>query len=157
IAARWDVELEFGRAPLPSPDIPEGHTAQTYLRELALLGLRSKLDEPTEQYIQRLDYELGIVEHTGFAQYFLIVRDFAKFARERGIFFGVRGSAAGSLTSFCVDITEIDPVDYDLTFERFLNPERVQMPDIDMDFEDSRRNEVIEYVTQKYGTDHVAQ
>ena len=157
IADRCDLELEFGRAPLPSPDIPDGHTAQTYLRELALQGLHSKLGEPDAKYVERLDYELGIVEQTGFAQYFLIVRDFAKFAHERGIFFGVRGSAAGSLTSFCVDITEIDPVEYDLTFERFLNPERVQMPDIDMDFEDARRGEVIEYVTQKYGEDHVAQ
>src|SRR5207249_6059937 len=102
-------------------------------------------------------YELNIVEQTGFAQYFLIVRDFALFAREKGIVFGVRGSAAGSLTSYCVDITDIDPVEYGLTFERFLNPERIQMPDIDMDFEDNRREEVIEYVAHRYGRDHVAQ
>src|SRR5262249_32619360 len=95
-------------------------------------------------------YELDIIEKTGFAQYILIVRDFAQFAADRSIFYGVRGSAAGCLVSYLVDITDIDPVQYGLTFERFLNPERVQMPDVDMDFEDSRRAEVIEYVTQKY-------
>ncbi|MCC6728306.1 MAG: DNA polymerase III subunit alpha [Chthonomonadales bacterium] len=157
IAERCDLRLEFGRAPMPTPSIPDGHTAQSYLRELALAGLDRKLDRSSDRYRERLEYELGVVEQTGFAQYMLIVRDFARFARERGIFYGVRGSAAGSLTSFCVDITDIDPVEYDLTFERFLNPERIQMPDIDMDFEDSRRQEVIEYVTDKYGRDHVAQ
>jgi DNA polymerase-3 subunit alpha len=157
IAEKCDLELEFGRASLPAPGIPEGHTAQSYLRELAREGLRRRLGDAPDRYRERLEYELGIVEETGFAQYILIVRDFALFARERGIFFGVRGSAAGSLTSFCVGITDIDPVDYELTFERFLNPERAQMPDIDMDFEDARRGEVIEYVTQKYGEDHVAQ
>jgi len=157
IADMCDLNLEFGRAPMPSPTLPEGHTPQSYLREIAYEGVARKLGKVTDQYRDRLEYELGIVEQTGFAQYFLIVRDFALFARERGIFFGVRGSAAGSLTSFGADITDIDPVDYELTFERFLNPERVQMPDIDMDFEDARRGEVIEYVTDKYGKDHVAQ
>lgn len=157
IAERCELELEFGRAPLPAPDIPEGMSAQEYLCQLAWEGLQRKLEKVPDKYRQRLQYELDIVEKTGFAQYFLIVRDFATFARERGIFFGVRGSAAGSLTSFCVDITDIDPVDYELTFERFLNPERIQMPDIDMDFEDTRRSEVLEYVTRKYGEDHVAQ
>jgi DNA polymerase-3 subunit alpha len=157
IAERCDLELEFGRAPLPAPDIPEGMNAQEYLCQLAWEGLQRKLGKVPDKYRHRLQYELDIVEKTGFAQYFLIVRDFATFARARGIFFGVRGSAAGSLTSFCIDITDIDPVDYELTFERFLNPERIQMPDIDMDFEDSRRGEVIEYVTRKYGEDHVAQ
>jgi DNA polymerase-3 subunit alpha len=157
IADKCNLEIEFGKAPLPTPEIPEGHTAQSYLREIAYEGVRRKLGNLTDEYRERLDYELGIVEQTGFAQYFLIVRDFAMFAREKGIFFGVRGSAAGSLTSFGADITDIDPVDYELTFERFLNPERIQMPDIDMDFEDSRRGEVIEYVSNKYGKDHVAQ
>ncbi|MEP6757515.1 MAG: DNA polymerase III subunit alpha [Chthonomonadales bacterium] len=157
IASKCDLNLEFGRAPMPTPDIPEGHTAQTYLRELAYAGVERKVGAMTDKYRERLDYELSVVETTGFAQYFLIVRDFATFARDRGIFFGVRGSAAGSLTSFGADITDIDPLHYELTFERFLNPERIQMPDIDMDFEDSRRGEVIEYVTQKYGKDHVAQ
>jgi len=157
IAEKCNLELEFGRAPLPAPGIPEGHTPISYLRELALEGMRRKVGKITEKHRERLDYELGIIEQTGFAQYILIVRDFALFAREKGIFFGVRGSAAGSFTSFCVDITDIDPVEYELTFERFLNPERIQMPDIDMDFEDARRGEVIDYVTKKYGEDHVAQ
>ena len=152
-----DLDSLFGRAPLPHPGLPEGHTPQTYLREIAFEGVERKLGSMSDKYRDRLEYELRIVEETGFAQYFLIVRDFALFAREKGIFFGVRGSAAGSLTSFGADITDIDPVDYELTFERFLNPERIQMPDIDMDFEDSRRSEVIEYVTHKYGRDHVAQ
>src|SRR5205085_7858027 len=138
--------LEFGRAPLPTPEIPAGHTAQSYLAELAHQGLAQRLDRSDPAYSDRLDYELGIIEQTGFAQYFLIVRDFALFARRQGIFFGVRGSAAGSLTSFCAEITDIDPLEYELTFERFLNPERLQMPDIDMDFEDARRAEVVDYV-----------
>jgi DNA polymerase-3 subunit alpha len=142
---------------MPVPYVPDGLTPQEYLRQLALEGMQRKVGHVTDAYRERLDYELGVVEQTGFAPYFLIVRDFAKFAHDKGIFFGVRGSAAGSLTSFSVDITEIDPVEYELTFERFLNPERIQMPDIDMDFEDARRSEVIEYVTNKYGADHVAQ
>ncbi len=157
IAELCNLDIETGRAPMPAPDIPENHNAQSYLRELAEEGLIRKIGKITDTYSQRLDYEMDIIQQTGFAQYFLIVRDFAIFARRKGIYYGVRGSAAGSLTSFCVDITDIDPVDYELTFERFLNPERIQMPDIDMDFEDSRRSEVIDYVTNKYGEDHVAQ
>lgn len=157
IADRCNLELTFGRAPMPSPGIPGGQEPLVYLRQLAEEGLIRKAGPKAEEYRDRLNYELGIIEQTGFAQYFLIVRDFAMFARRKGVFYGVRGSAAGSLTSYCVDITDIDPIDYKLTFERFLNPERIQMPDIDMDFEDSRRGEVIEYVTQKYGADHVAQ
>src|SRR5262249_20365583 len=105
IADKVDLNLEFGRAPMPAPGIPDGHTPQSYLKELALEGLQRKVGKVDEKYRERLEYELGVVDQTGFAQYFLIVRDFAKFARDRGIFFGVRGSAAGSLTSFCVDIT----------------------------------------------------
>lgn len=151
IAERCNVELEFGRCPMPSPGFPEEYTPHQYLTKLAQEGLLRKYNgDPPPKVMQRLEYELGIIETTGFSQYILIVRDFAKFAEQKGIFFGVRGSAAGSLTSYLVDITDIDPVEYGLTFERFLNPERVQMPDVDMDFEDSRRAEVIEYVTQKY-------
>jgi DNA polymerase-3 subunit alpha len=158
IAERCHVELEFGRCPMPSPDMPEGIAPHAYLQQLAHEGLSRKYcGNVTERVQQRLEYELGIIEKTGFSQYILIVRDFAKFARDKGIMFGVRGSAAGSLTSYLVDITDIDPVEYGLTFERFLNPERVQMPDVDMDFEDTRRGEVIEYVTNRYGRDHVAQ
>jgi DNA polymerase-3 subunit alpha len=151
IAERCDVELEFGRCPLPSPGFPEEYTPHQYLTKLAEEGLLHKYDgNPPDIVVERLRYELGIIEKTGFSQYILIVRDFAEFAQKKGIFFGVRGSAAGSLTSYLVDITDIDPIEYGLTFERFLNPERVQMPDVDMDFEDTRRQEVIEYVTQKY-------
>src|SRR5262249_36411597 len=112
--------------------------------------LRKFRGNPSEQVIERMRYELGIIEMTGFAQYILIVRDFAKFAEQKGIFYGVRGSAAGCLVSYLVDITDIDPVEYGLTFERFLNPDRIQMPDVDTDFEDTRRSEVIEYVPKKY-------
>jgi DNA polymerase-3 subunit alpha len=112
ISERCNLEMEFGKASLPAPGIPEGHSAQSYLKELAYQGLERRVGRLTDQYRERLEYELGVVEQTGFAQYFLIVRDFAMFAREKGIFFGVRGSAAGSLASFCVDITDNDPVDY---------------------------------------------
>ena len=154
IAARCDVELDFGRCPLPSPGIPEEYTPHEYLTQLAEEGIARKYGgRAPDAVYERLKYELGVIETTGFSQYILIVRDFAKFAEQRGISFGVRGSAAGSLTSYLVDITDIDPVEYGLTFERFLNPERVQMPDVDMDFEDARRAEVIEYVTKKYSPD----
>jgi len=161
IAEMCDLRLDYSdpaeRAKLPVPEVPSGRTPSEYLRELAIQGLQTRLPGACDAYRERIEYELSVVEQTGFAQYFLIVRDFAQFAREKGIYFGVRGSAAGSLTSYCIGITDIDPVDYGLTFERFLNPERVQMPDIDMDFEDARRAEVIEYVTRRYGEDHVAQ
>jgi DNA polymerase-3 subunit alpha len=152
-----DLRLEFGRVHLPEPDLPPGHTAMSYLASLARAGMKQRYHPVTPEVEQRLAYELDVIDKTGFASYFLIVRDFAQFARDRGIFFGVRGSAAGSMVSYCIGITDIDPLYYGLTFERFLNPERVQMPDIDMDFEDTRRDEVIHYVTQKYGSDRVAQ
>ncbi len=151
IAERCDVKLEYGRVPMPSPGIPDGLDPHDYLTQLAQEGLIRKYNgNPPQKVIERLEYELGIIKFTGFSQYILIVRDFAKFAEQKGIFYGVRGSAAGCLASYLVDITDIDPVEYGLTFERFLNPERIQMPDVDMDFEDTRRQEVIEYVTQKY-------
>jgi DNA polymerase-3 subunit alpha len=151
IAERCNVELEFGRAPMPSPGLPDNVTPLAHLKDLSEEGLIRKYNgSPPPQVVERMTYELGIIEKTGFAQYILIVRDFAKFAAEKGIYYGVRGSAAGCLVSYLVDITDIDPVEYGLTFERFLNPERVQMPDVDMDFEDTRRAEVIEYVTKKY-------
>ncbi len=157
IAEMVDLRLEFGRVHLPEPDLPPGHTAISYLSHLAREGMKQRYHPVTPEVEQRLAYELDVIEKTGFAPYFLIVRDFAQFARDRGIFFGVRGSAAGSMVSYCIGITDIDPIYYGLTFERFLNPERVQMPDIDMDFEDTRRDEVIRYVTEKYGEDRVAQ
>ncbi len=157
VAQRCNLQLEFGRVQLPAPDLPPGKTAMEHLRDLCYEALPKLVPNANETYLQRLEYELNVIETTGFAPYFLIVRDFAQFARQQGIYFGVRGSAAGSLTSYCIGITDIDPVEYDLTFERFLNPERVQMPDIDMDFEDVRRDAVIRYVREKYGEDRVAQ
>ncbi|MGO8672623.1 MAG: DNA polymerase III subunit alpha [Capsulimonadaceae bacterium] len=158
IADRCDLNLEFGRLGMPVPEtLPEGMNAQAYLQKLAFDGMRARYPQLTEEHEERLRFELDVIEKTGFAQYFLIVRDFANFARRQGIFFGVRGSAAGSMASYTIGITDVDPIHYGLTFERFLNPERISMPDIDMDFEDSRRQDVIDYVVQKYGRDHVAQ
>ncbi len=156
IAEMCNVELDKQRAPMPQPEVPEGMSSAQYLRDLAEKGLRERYPNP-ELAIERLNYELGVIETTGFNDYILLVKEFAQATRDRGIYFGVRGSAAGSLVSYCVGITDVDPVRYDLTFERFLNPERISMPDIDMDFEDARRDEIIQYVTEKYGKDHVAQ
>jgi DNA polymerase-3 subunit alpha len=157
IADMCELEFDFGRTSLPVPDIPEGLSAGEYLRKLAYAGLHRRIKEVTPDHEARLEHELTVITGLGFAEYMLIVRDFADFARRNGIHFGVRGSAAGSLVSYCVDITDVDPVYYDLTFERFLNPDRKEMPDIDMDFEDTRRAEVIQYVTERYGREHVAQ
>ncbi|MDW8051903.1 MAG: DNA polymerase III subunit alpha [Armatimonadota bacterium] len=157
VADRCNLTLEFGRVQLPTPDLPEGKTAMQHLRDLCYEALPRLVPTYNETHIQRLEYELSVIERTGFAPYFLIVRDFAQFARREGIYFGVRGSAAGSFVSYCLGITDIDPIEYDLTFERFLNPERIQMPDIDMDFEDARRDLVLRYVREKYGRERVAQ
>jgi len=158
IAERCNLNLEFGRLAMPSPgDTPSDMNAQSYLAKLSFEGMKARYPVITEEHEERLRFELDVIEQTGFGQYFLIVRDFANFARREGIFFGVRGSAAGSMASYCVGITDVDPLKYGLTFERFLNPERLSMPDIDMDFEDHRRQDVIDYVVQKYGRDHVAQ
>jgi len=157
IAEMCNVELGKQHANMPDPDLPEGETSMSFLRKLAREKLADRLRNADENSLQRLDYELDVIEKTGFASYFLLVREFAQFTRDRGIYFGVRGSAAGSLVSYCLGITDVDPIEYDLTFERFLNIERIAMPDIDMDFEDARRDEVIKWVTEKYGADHVAQ
>lgn len=156
IADMCNVELGKQRANMPQPEVPEGVSNEDYLRELCERGLKDRMKDP-ELSIERLNYELSVIEKTGFGDYFLLVREFANATRDRGIYFGVRGSAAGSLVSYCLGITDVDPIEYDLTFERFLNPERISMPDIDMDFEDARRDEIIKYVTEKYGKDHVAQ
>ncbi len=156
VAEMCNVELDKSRAPMPEPDLPAGMTSMGYLRELAAKGLQNRSKIP-EQSLERLEYELSVIETTGYADYFLLVKEFAEVSRKKGIYFGVRGSAAGSLVSYCVGITDVDPIEYDLTFERFLNPERISMPDIDMDFEDARRDEVIQYVTERFGKDHVAQ
>lgn len=156
IAEMCNVELDKRRAPMPQPEVPEGLDNFAYLWNLAQKGLQDRMKEP-EKALQRLEYELGVIEKTGFGDYFLLVREFAHEARKKGIFYGVRGSAAGSLVSYLIGITDVDPIDYGLTFERFLNPERISMPDVDMDFEDARRQEIIDYVTERFGQDHVAQ
>ncbi len=157
VAERCDVTLEFDRLRLPQPDIPNGKTALEHLTDIAFRGLEQRYGTPPPTHRDRLAYELHVIEETGFAEYFLIVMDFAHFAKNRGIARAVRGSAAASLVLYCLDITDIDPMEYDLVFERFLNLERREMPDIDMDFADNRRDEVIRYVAEKYGHDRVAQ
>ncbi len=157
IAEMCNVELGKQRAPMPDPELPEGETPMSYLRKISEESLPQRVYKMDDQAMERLNYELSVIEKTGFESYFLLVREFANYTREQGIYYGVRGSAAGSLVSYAIGITDVDPLYYDLTFERFLNPERVSMPDIDMDFEDARRDEVIKYVSEKYGSDHVAQ
>ncbi|MDX1933755.1 MAG: DNA polymerase III subunit alpha [Capsulimonadales bacterium] len=150
------LEIETGRAPMPVVGLIEGRNADDSMEQLCWEGLEKRLPEHADAHRDRLKYELGVIRQMGFSQYFLIVRDIAQYARGNGIYFGVRGSAAGSLASYCLGITDLDPVEYNLTFERFLNPERVSMPDIDMDFEDTRRADVIRHVTNFYGADKVS-
>ncbi len=159
IAARCNVTLEFGTYRLPTYPVPDGHTENSYLRELCEAGVRRRYGaDVTPEVRERLDYELGVIADMGFDAYFLIVWDYVDFAKRAGIAVGPgRGSAAGSIVSYALGITDIDPLKYDLLFERFLNPGRKSMPDIDMDFSVERRGEVIEYVAQKYGRDRVAQ
>lgn len=158
IAMECDVEFTFGQYHLPEFKPPEGITNKAYLRELCADGLVQRYDNVTEELQQRLDYELSVIESMGYVEYFLIVWDFINFAKENGIMVGPgRGSAAGSLVAYCLRITDIDPIRYSLIFERFLNPERVSMPDIDIDFCIERRGEVIDYVIEKYGKDCVSQ
>lgn len=158
IAERCSFKFEFGKSAVPHFEVPEGYTEETYLRHLCVQGLKKRYGEVTDALTGRLRYELDVIVNMGYAGYFLIVWDFIRFAREKAIYVGPgRGSAPGSLVSYALGITNIDPIRYGLIFERFLNPERVTMPDIDIDFCFERRGEVIEYVTQKYGADRVAQ
>ena len=158
IADRCHVEIEFGVTKLPKYDVPEGYTSWEYLQKLCYEGLEKRYDDPSEELKDRLSYELETIHQMGYVDYFLIVWDFIKYAKDHGISVGPgRGSAAGSIVSYCLEITTIDPIRYQLLFERFLNPERVSMPDIDVDFCYERRQEVIDYVTRKYGKDCVAQ
>ncbi len=157
IAERCVFDLDFGRLNLPNPDLPENYTAQQHLIELCNSGLRDRYGDVTEEIQQRLDYELHVIEETGFPEYMLIVRDFAQYAREQKIPLGVRGSAAASIVLYTLGITDIDPMENRLVFERFLNLERREMPDIDLDFADNRRQEMIDYAATKYGHDRVAQ
>ena len=158
IADRCHVEIEFGVTKLPKYDVPEGYTSWEYLQKLCYEGLEKRYGDPSEELKDRLSYELETIHQMGYVDYFLIVWDFIKYAKDHGISVGPgRGSAAGSIVSYCLEITTIDPIRYQLLFERFLNPERVSMPDIDVDFCYERRQEVIDYVTRKYGKDCVAQ
>ncbi|MBI4303810.1 MAG: DNA polymerase III subunit alpha, partial [Chloroflexi bacterium] len=157
IAERCNLKLEFGRLHLPEIALPEGKTPDEYLSDLCHASLTRYYPSPSAEIQQRLEYELEVIRKTEFANYFLVVWDIISFVRKHNILFGVRGSAASSIVLRCLGITEVDPMENRLVFERFLNIERKEMPDIDMDFEDTRRDEVIAYVTQKYGQDHVAQ
>jgi DNA polymerase-3 subunit alpha len=159
IAERADLEIPFDNAVLPSFPTPAGHDEDSYLRELVLEGARVRYGAtPAPHVTERIDYELGVIGAMGFSAYFLVVWDLVRYARERGIRVGPgRGSAAGSCVAFCLGIVDIDPIRYDLLFERFLNPGRKQMPDIDMDFDSRYRSEMIRYAAQRYGDDHVAQ
>ncbi len=158
IADRCNVEIEFGVTKLPHYDVPEGYDSWTYLNKLCSDGLKERYPNDDGELAKKMNYELGVIKDMGYVDYFLIVWDFINWARENGIPVGPgRGSAAGCMVSYCLHITNIDPVKYSLVFERFLNPERVSMPDIDIDFCDERRQEVIDYVSEKYGRDKVVQ
>jgi DNA polymerase-3 subunit alpha len=157
IARMCHLELEFGRLHLPEIELPGGRSADQFLADLCHDGLPQYYPQPSPEVTERLGYELEVIEKTQFANYFLVVWDIISYAKKNGILFNVRGSAASSIALRCLGITEIDPLENGLVFERFLNLERREMPDIDLDFEDARRDEVISYVSQKYGHDHVAQ
>ncbi|HZL05199.1 MAG TPA: DNA polymerase III subunit alpha, partial [Coriobacteriia bacterium] len=159
IAERCDVELELGQQLIPTYATPEGTTEGAHLRSLVEQGLRDRYGDPLPAAaVERAEYELGVIDRMGFNAYFLIVWDFVNYAKSNGIAVGPgRGSAAGSIVAYCLSITDVDPLRYDLLFERFLNPERVSMPDIDIDFSVRGREQVIRYVTDKYGKDRVAQ
>lgn len=158
IAEKCHVMLELGKSPLPDYDVPAGHTIETYLEYLVHCGLKKRYGEVSAEIKKRVEYELGVIEQMGFAAYFLITWDFINYAKSNGIPVGPgRGSAAGSVVAYALEITDLDPIEHKLLFERFLNPERFTMPDVDIDFCIERRGEVIDYVTRKYGEDRVCQ
>ena len=158
IADRCNFDFEFGNTKLPFYETPNGMDHFEYFKKCCYEGLKEKYGNPPQEYTDRLEYELTTVDKMGYTDYYLIVADFVSFAKSKGIPVGPgRGSGAGSIAAYCIGITDVDPMKYNLLFERFLNPERVSMPDFDIDFCYERRQEVIDYVTQKYGTDHVAQ
>ena len=158
IAEMCDLEFEFNNYHLPSFPVPEGYTNAEYFRKLCVEGFAERYPDPPAEYAERLEYEISVISRMGYINYYLIVWDFIRFAKESGIPVGPgRGSGAASIVAYCMHITEVDPMKYSLIFERFLNPERISMPDFDTDFCQERRGEVIDYVTQKYGADHVAQ
>ena len=158
IAQQCNLEFTFHEYHLPSFPVPQGYTNEQYFRELCEKGFRERYDNPPREYRDRLEYEIGVISRMGYVNYYLIVWDFIRYAKEQGIPVGPgRGSGAASIVAYCMHITEVDPMKYALIFERFLNPERVSMPDFDTDFCQERRGEVIAYVMEKYGADHVAQ
>ena len=158
IAEMCNLEFTFHEYHLPSFPVPEGYTNEEYFRKLCMDGFQERYTNPPQEYIDRLEYEIGVISRMGYVNYYLIVWDFIRYAKESGIPVGPgRGSGAASIVAYCMHITEVDPMKYALIFERFLNPERVSMPDFDTDFCQERRGEVIEYVMRKYGSDHVAQ
>ena len=158
IVSQCNVEIELGKILLPHFDVPDKLTPDEYLEKLCRMGIEKRFGKTSDIVEKRLRFELDTIKHMGFASYFLIVQDFVNWAKNSGIVVGPgRGSAAGSLVSYLINITDIDPIKYELLFERFLNPDRISMPDIDLDFADNRRDEVISYVSKKYGEDHVAQ
>ena len=158
IAERCNLEFKFNEYHLPSFPVPAGYTNEEYFRKLCYDGFRERYSQPPESYVERLEYEIGVISRMGYVNYYLIVWDFIRYAKEQGIPVGPgRGSGAASIVAYCMHITEVDPMKYALIFERFLNPERVSMPDFDTDFCQERRGEVIDYVVRKYGHDRVAQ
>ena len=158
IAERCNLEFTFHEYHLPSFPVPEGYTNEEYFKKLIMDGFHERYQNPPDSYVDRLEYEMDVISRMGYVNYYLIVWDFIHYAKEQGIPVGPgRGSGAASIVAYCMHITEVDPMKYALIFERFLNPERVSMPDFDTDFCQERRGEVIEYVMRKYGTDHVAQ
>ena len=158
IADRCNLEFVFNQYHLPSFPVPDGYTSESYFREICMNGFRERYQDLPESYLERLEYEIGVISRMGYVNYYLIVWDFIRYAKESGIPVGPgRGSGAASIVAYCMHITEVDPMKYALIFERFLNPERVSMPDFDTDFCQERRGEVIDYVMRKYGSDHVAQ
>jgi len=159
IVEQCKLEIKLGETQLPHFEVPDGFDPESYLRHLSEKGMEKRYGKNIlPAHRERMEFELDVIKRTGFASYFLIVQDFVNWAKDQGIIVGPgRGSAAGSFVSYLIGITNIDPIKYDLLFERFLNPERISMPDIDMDFADNRRDEVLEYVRKKYGNDHVAQ
>ena len=158
IAERCNVEFDFDKMHIPYYTAPDGKDNITYLKELCEEGLIKRYGKDAGKHRERLEYELSTIEEMGYVEYFLIVWDFIDFAKKRGIAVGPgRGSAAGSIVAYTLEITDTDPIRHGLIFERFLNPERISMPDIDIDFADNRRQEVIDYVIEKYGKDKVAQ
>jgi DNA polymerase III subunit alpha len=157
IAAKCNLDFDFGRLHLPEIELPEGKTADQFLADLCWQGLPKYYPDPSPEIKHRLEYELDVIKTTGFANYILVVWDILSFTKNNNILFGVRGSAASSMVLHCLGITPLDPIEHGMVFERFLNIERKEMPDVDMDFQDDRRDEVIAYVSRKYGQDHVAQ